>query len=127
MKLIISLILFITSTVIKAQIPKEYKEQSLKLESQFASKIDSTIQLSKNCTLTYSSNETFKCLHLTLKNGKIILLNILLVTNKQRLLELLWDKRIFFSVKDPNIEIVAYKISKKDGSKKEYLRGSVSW
>jgi len=128
MKNILLFIFFLTNTIIiKAQIPEEYKELSKKLETQFASKIDSTIKLRKRCLLTYSSDSTFKCLHVTLKNEKTNLLNILLITDHQKLLKLKWDERKSFTIIDRNLSIVAYEISKKDGAKKGYLCGSVSW
>ena len=129
MKYILILILFLTNAVIlEAQIPEEHKELSLKLETQFASKIDSTIKLSRKCVLTYSSDSTFKCLHLTLKNRDIILLNIRLITDNQKLPELVSDNKKFFSINIiSDLRIIANKVSKKDGSKERYFSGSVSW
>ena len=125
--ILLFILILINALIVNAQIPEEYKELSIPLKTQFASKIDSTLELRKRCVLTYSSDSTFKCLHVTLKNGEIILLNIGLVKDNHKLLALAWDKRKFFMLKDPNLSIISYEVSKKDGSKKGYLSGSVSW
>ena len=86
--ILLFILILINALIVNAQIPEEYKELSIPLKTQFASKIDSTLELRKRCVLTYSSDSTFKCLHVTLKNGEIILLNIGLVKDNHKLLAL---------------------------------------
>ncbi|WP_053975901.1 hypothetical protein [Mangrovimonas xylaniphaga] len=83
MKYVISVILVLVCLKGYSQIPETLYDEAKKLESHYATKIDSIKNLSNNCKITYSSDSKFKCIHLKLKNDSIIPLDIRLKNNYQ--------------------------------------------
>jgi hypothetical protein len=109
------------SAVDSLEIPSEYK-------TQFAAKIDSTFKLSKRCLLTYSSDSIYKCLHLTLRNDKVILIDLSPISATRKTPELVLDYKKYFIITGPNHDtLFTFKILKKDGTKTQYMNGGISF
>ena len=118
----ILIIFFVSSIIAKGQIPNELIEAANKLDFHYASNIDSTRQLSDGCFLTYSSDSTFLCFHLTLKKGIIIPLDVRLKNNHRGFVIFKSDHKGFILINErgdgSGNPTYITKVSKLDGTRK---------
>ncbi len=115
-------VLFVMSNItMYAQIGERNIEAATKLETSFATLIDSTKQLTQGCVITYSSDSIFTCIHLTLENGEIIPLDVKLKSNGRGYVAFKEDHSGYILINERNTgsgnPLYITKVLKSDGSR----------